>query len=245
MLALCAVLALGGCAPAFTVMHSAFGRGPGSILALHPIEVRGQGVEGDTFVVAYSGDGGWGPADRGVSRRLALAGVPTVGVDSIRYFWTRRSADAAGADLGKTIEHYARAWNKSRVILIGYSFGAGAMPVAAAHLPAETRARVRLMALLAPGPKGELVLRPRSWFDRYGPSAQPLAPLLASLSDIPTLCVYGALDHMAACARLPAEHMRLARVKGGHHYFGQYAAVADAIMAAAGDDSTPQPAGKP
>jgi hypothetical protein len=53
------------------------------------------------LAVLYSGDGGWGPLDQGVARQLADNGVPTLGVDSLRYFLIKRSPREAADDLSR------------------------------------------------------------------------------------------------------------------------------------------------
>src|SRR5262245_32813793 len=84
---------------------------------------------GDTLAVFYSGDGGWAAADKGMAEALVRAGIPVVGVNSFNYFLVRRTPEGAAADLTLVLRHYLAAWGKSRIVLGGYSFGAGALPL--------------------------------------------------------------------------------------------------------------------
>jgi type IV secretory pathway VirJ component len=202
--------------------------------ALPLIEVPTTVPGGDAFVVFYSGDGGWAVSDRGFSKGLADSGVPVVGVDSLHYFLRGKTPDGAAADLARIIDHYSRLWDRPRVILSGYSFGAGAVALIAQHLPPETRRRVSLVALVGLQDPAELVLRPRSYFNIKGPGALPVGPALAAIRTAPVICIYGATDKDAACEHLPGEISRAVRVPGGHHFNGQYEAVARAIAASAG-----------
>src|SRR5262245_15972823 len=74
------------------------------------VEVADGTHGGDTLAVFYSGDGGWAKVDRGVAGRLAQAGVPVVGYDSLLYFWTARTPVSAAADLASVLQHYMAAW---------------------------------------------------------------------------------------------------------------------------------------
>src|SRR5690242_4935765 len=65
-----------------------------SISDLPLIEVRPEHAS-DRLAVFFSGDGGWTSIDQRVSARLAVAGVPVVGVNSLRYFWRKRSPEEA------------------------------------------------------------------------------------------------------------------------------------------------------
>ena len=72
-----------------------------------------------------------------------------VGIDSLRYFWSERRPDAAAADLSRIIAHYGEAWGRRRIILVGYSFGADALPFLYNRLPEADRQAVARISLLA------------------------------------------------------------------------------------------------
>ena len=189
---------------------------------------------GDAMAVFYSGDGGWAGIDAGLANGLVQAGVPVVGYDSLRYFWTARTPQEAAADLTAVVEHYMATWHKSKVILAGYSFGADALPAIVTHLSPEIRARIRLVALVSPDTEGELEFRPGDWLNQSGPSAYRLAPVLEALKGIPSICIYGDEEEGAACPTFGAGVIRPVRLSGGHHYSGRYSEVGRAILGAAG-----------
>lgn len=197
-------------------------------LTLVPAEAGG----GDTLVVFYSGDGGWAAADRGMAETLAKAGLPVVGVNSLSYFLVRRSPEAAAQDLALVLRRYMSQWNKTRFVLAGYSFGAGAAPLIAGKLPPDLRGRIRMLALVDPEKAGELHFQPGAWLNMTGPGAVPIADALAPFKGTPTICIYGAAEAQAACPTLPAGLARPIQVPGGHHYDGDYGRVGRAILGA-------------
>ena len=188
-------------------------------------------------MVFYSGDGGWARADRGLTQRLAARGARVVGVDALHYFWSPRTPESAAADLADIIDRYQT--GPGGVVLMGYSFGASALPLIAPHLPPAERAQVRLMVMIAPTARGELVMRPQSWLNIPDRSAREVAPLLRLLSGVKVLCVYGDRDRLAACPTLTLSAAEL-RLHGGHHLFGQEDAIVDATLAALGDGAAQQ-----
>ncbi|HET9159312.1 MAG TPA: AcvB/VirJ family lysyl-phosphatidylglycerol hydrolase, partial [Caulobacteraceae bacterium] len=196
-----------------------------------PLLVTNSAVQkgSDTFVVLYSGDGGWAKADCEFSRGFAARGMPVLGVNSVRYFGKRRTPQGAAADLSRWIEAYSARWDRPKVILMGYSFGASALPIIAENLPAQTRARVQEVALAGPGSNAELVLRPRTWFNHLAPDATPIAPAVAQIRDLHVLCVYGAQDRHAACPAFTGDQVRVKTVPGTHRFRGAYDQVVGAV----------------
>ena len=186
---------------------------------------------GDSFVIWYSGVGGWGPADRAVASRLDAMGLPVVGVDSVRYFSRRRSPRTAAADLAALIEGYSAKWGRAGVVVVGYSFGGAAVPQIIPQLAPDVRSRVRLVVLIAPSPRSELVMRPWTLFDIFQPSARALAGETAGLDPRRTLCIADPHDRSAACGAVAGAQQL--QISGGHGLKGSYDAVANAIAAAA------------
>lgn len=206
-------------------------------------EVASAAPAGDTLAVFYSGDQGWSAVPRDVSAALAQAGAPVVGVDSLRYYCRRRTPDGAAADLAELVEHYAAAWGRPRIILVGYSFGADALPILLERLPAETRARVRAMVLISPADRAHLAFRFASWFNIPLPGGYPLAPALSDDSATPLLCIQATNDPRAACGAFPPQAIKTVVLPGGHHYFGERERLAALILGAAGlaPPADPQP----
>lgn len=114
------------------------------------VEMVPPAVNGNTFAVIISGDGGWASIDRELGKALVTQGVPVVGLNSLQYFWTRRTPDGAAKDLERILRYYLAAWHRDQVLLIGYSRGADVLPFMAHRLPDDLRARVRIVAIMGP-----------------------------------------------------------------------------------------------
>ena len=82
---------------------------PASLADLPIVEVEATaGTPGsDSFAVLISGDGGWAGIDKEVAGLLADRGVPTAGVDSLRYFWTARTPAGLAQDIDRIVRYYA------------------------------------------------------------------------------------------------------------------------------------------
>lgn len=188
--------------------------------------------DGDTLAVLYSGDGGWGPLDQKVARRLADNGIPTLGVNSLAYFRTSRTADDVAADLATHLRTYGQQWGRRKVVLIGYSFGADALPAIIPKLPQDVRAQVSRVVLIGTGPDGDLRFHPVSWLNLAPRDSFPVAPAIAALKDVKITCVYGDKERRDICPDLPDDKVAKIRLPGGHHFNGDYGRLGDAVLEA-------------
>jgi len=186
----------------------------------------------DEFALMMSGDGGWAGLDQGVAAALTARGIPVIGLDSLRYFWTARTPATIAADTDRLIRYYAAHLGKSRVLLIGYSQGADVLPFAVNGLPAETRALVSLVAVLGISAHALFEFHLSNWIgdDQSGP---PTLPELRRLAGLPLLCVYGADENDSPCTQLGAIPATVVKLAGGHHFDGDYPGLARTILDAA------------
>jgi type IV secretory pathway VirJ component len=187
---------------------------------------------GDEFALMMSGDGGWAGLDQGVAAALTARGIPVIGLDSLRYFWTARTPATIAADTDRLIRYYAAHLGKSRVLLIGYSQGADVLPFAVNGLPAETRSLVSLVAVLGISAHALFEFHLSNWIgdDQSGPST---LPELRGLAGLPLLCVYGADEDDSPCTQLDATRATVVKLSGGHHFDGDYPGLARTILDAA------------
>ncbi len=181
------------------------------------------------MAVFISGDGGWAELDKSVADGLAAAGVPTVGVSSLRYFWTPRSPDSAAVDLARIITHYSAAWHKERVILVGYSFGADVLPFLVNRLEPSVRARVVSVALLGLATTAAFEFHVAEWLGQTAASEQPTVPEVGRLT-LPVTCVRGAGEEDSACGLVRNPHMQTVTVGEGHHFGGEYDRLVEVIL---------------
>ena len=199
------------------------------------IELPPSTPSGDLLAIVISGDGGWSGLDRELAGVLAARGIAVVGLDSLRYFWTRRTPDEAGKALERILEHYLRAWQRERVVLIGYSRGADVLPFMASRLPPQLGTRVALVALLGPGREASFEFHLADWLvSTARPEARPILPEIQKLHDRRMLCVYGAQEKDSLCTELPSGAAILEERPGGHHFGGDYQVIADRILEQAG-----------
>ena len=187
-------------------------------------------VTRDVMAILLTGDGGWAELDKSVATGLAAAGVPTVGWSSLRYFWSPRTPEQTAADLARVIGRYARAWNKPRVTLIGYSFGAEVLPFLVTRLPPDVSSRVVDVVLLGPGLTASFEFHVAEWFGGSKPTSYRTVPEIQKLQ-LPVICVYGEGETDSACPSLKSPNITTIAIGDGHHFGGDYQRLVNVILA--------------
>ncbi|HRY17366.1 MAG TPA: AcvB/VirJ family lysyl-phosphatidylglycerol hydrolase [Candidatus Competibacteraceae bacterium] len=205
-------------------------------IPLTEVPVTG-GPDRPQLAVMLSGDGGWALLDRSMTAELAKNGLPVIGWDSLSYFWKARQPDEVALDLERTLRQYLDTWKKERIVLIGYSFGADALPAIANRLPPALRARIDLMVFLGLSDNASFEFHLSDWIsDNPDEGDQPVRPELAKLSTIKRLCIYGAEEEDASCPKLADLGIIVQQMPGDHHFDEDYQGLARRIL-----DQLPQP----
>ena len=205
------------------------------------VEVAAVGDSNGTFgAVIMSGDGGWASIDREIAETFASQGIPVAGLSSLQYFWKARDPDSAAADLARLIEHYRATWHKSHMLVVGFSLGADVLPFMLSRLPAATQERVKYVALLGPSTAASFEFHLTDWLGGSAAhNAQPVLPELQKLDCKRLMCMYASQDGESPCPQLTCANR--VRIPGGHHFGGDYPALAQRILkAVAALDAAPQ-----
>jgi len=156
-----------------------------------------------------------------------------VGVDVLRYYWKSKSRDIAAQDLTRIIRYYQRQWQRRKVVLIGFSFGADVLPFLIDRLPVAVRDDVSLVSLLSPERTTDFEVDPSGWFGEQSSSGIPIEPALQRLSLIHLQCIYGADESdTSLCTTPTAAVHEVLRKSGGHHFDENYDELANDILAA-------------
>lgn len=205
---------------------------PASISGLPLVDVPAQGAASaatqNLMAVILSGDGGWAGLDRQVAAELSRKGIPVVGMDSLRYFWHEKTPDETARDVSAVVKHYGALWRRSRVVLIGYSFGADVLPFVVNRLPADSAARVAGVALLEPSDSATFEIHVSNWLPGVTTDGLDLGPELARMTPA-LLCLHGGDIAGSICRR--ARRAEVAQVGKGHHLGGDAGAITDHVLA--------------
>ncbi len=186
---------------------------------------------GNELAILLTGDGGWAELDQEMARDLATSGVSVVALSSLQYFWQVRTPAQAAHDVSRLIAHYSQVWQRPKVRLLGYSFGADVLPAIANALPDADRARLVSVGLLSLLPRTSFEIRVAGWLGKVV-GEQPVRPELERLAaaGLDITCVYGREDADSLCPELPASVTHVVGLPGGHACNDDHAAIVAAWL---------------
>lgn len=212
---------------------------PAAVSDLPIIEVAAQpGTSSELFAVLLSGDGGWAGLDKEVAAALSKSGVPVVGIDSLRYFWSPRTPASAAADMDRLVRFYATRWKKQKALLIGYSQGADVLPFIVNRMPEASREHVALAVMMGLGKRADFEFHMTNWVA----SSSAGLPILPEVQKLPAglgMCIYGKEEKDTNCPSLDPKQVQLVKLPGGHHFDGDYAKLARIILEGARAPGSP------
>lgn len=178
------------------------------------------------LAIILSGNGGWWAVGDGIAEGLRADGISTYGWNSLAYFVHRRSPQEVAADIGRIA---ALSPPGRDILLVGYSFGADVLATTYERLDPALKPRIRVVALIGLSRIADYAIG----------VMKPFAPHLATVKAIGRIdgprivCVMGSEEgDKTACPLLDRRHVEIVERPGGHHFDGDYRALAAAILAA-------------
>jgi len=209
-----------------------------SDLPLTELPVSGAAADAP-LVLMLTGDGGWAGLDRGMAEAFNARGLPVVGLSTLKYFWHERQPEEAARDVARILQHYLVAWHRERVLLVGYSFGADVLPFIVNRLPADLRERVQSVSMLGLEARASFEIKVGGWVPGSTLSGQPVAPKISRMQGLKALCLYGAGEADDPCPQMSGPALSARSVGSGHHFSGDYAGLASAVLEFSGVQSAP------
>lgn len=204
----------------------------GEIGDLPLAEILSPGSSNPYLAIHITGDGGYGVTDKGICEALGKNGISALALNSLKYFWKKRTPDSAAIDLERMIRHYLDVWNKERLILIGYSMGAEVLPFMINRLPEGLKSKIALVVFLGLGTTAEFQFHFDNWLGAKHSDVLQVEPEIEKLKGLKMLCIYGKNDGDKLGKSLPSGLVEVAVMTGGHRIGGNFEPVVSKILSA-------------
>ena len=175
-------------------------------------------VNSDKMVFIISGDGGVNSFIQQLADSYAAQGMPVVTLNSFKYFWKKKMPQETANDIAPLLTKYSNEWQKKKIILCGYSFGADVAPFIYRRLPQELKNKISLVQLLSPASFTDFEIHLSDMLGSKDASRSMSIQSELKTLDVPVFCYYGNLEKEKPLTSLKKSNVEFFVLEGDHHY---------------------------
>jgi type IV secretory pathway VirJ component len=171
------------------------------------------------IALIVSGDGGWYSFEQSIADNFAKQGIPTIGLDSKKYFWNRRSPEETSRDMAEALNYYGKEWGKEKFILIGYSLGAEIVPFIVNKFPEEMKSKIMSAVLLSPATTTDFEIHISNMLGMGNhQNTYNVTEEIIKMQSVPTLIIFGDSEKSKIPGLLTGTQIKIRFIPGDHHY---------------------------
>jgi type IV secretory pathway VirJ component len=182
------------------------------------------------LVLYISGDGGMKKFSVDIVNALGTKGYPVVGLNTLKYFWNKKTPKQAAADVAALLQHYGALWNNHQYLLIGYSMGADVLPFIYNHLPAPMQSQVKHLVFMSPSANTDLAVHLSDMLGKSSSGDMSVPAEMNSITAKPLLLIFGKDEKDFDMKQLTISNYRYLVLPGGHHYNDDASGVVQQIL---------------
>ena len=172
-----------------------------------------------TVALFFSGDGGWYGFEQNIADKIALLGIPTIGIDTKRYFWNKKTPQETANDMAALLYYYGKEWNKTRFTLVGYSQGAEIVPFVVNLLPENLKSRISSVVMLSPATYTDFEIHITNMLGLGSRQNKfNVVDEILRIKNVPALCIFGEGEKTPVPHLLQDSRVKTVFIPGDHHY---------------------------
>lgn len=186
-----------------------------------PLVITNSKIQNNDTPVALliSGDGGWYGFEQSIADDLARQGIPTVGLDSKKYFWNRRTPEETAADISKSLIYYGNEWGKESFMLMGYSLGSEIVPFIVTRLTEPLKSKVKSAVLLSPEINTDFEIHISNMLGMGNrQNTYNVTDEIIKMQTVTTLVIFGEGERTKVPELLKGTSVKVSLIPGDHHY---------------------------
>ena len=176
-------------------------------------------IKNAPVALIVSGDGGWYSFEQSIADNFAKQGISTIGLDSKKYFWNRRSPEETSRDMEEILNYYGKEWGKEKFILIGYSLGAEIVPFIVNKFPEEMKSKIVSAVLLSPATTTDFEIHISNMLGIGNhQNTYNVTDEIIKMQSVPTLIIFGEGEKSKIPGLLTGTRIKIKFIPGDHHY---------------------------
>ena len=185
-----------------------------------PVEISASKGTRSDLIVYLTGDGGWNRFSRTFMNEFERQGYGVVSLNSYEYFKDKKSPSVLARDIGTISTDYLKEWNKTSLIIVGYSFGADVASFLPGYLSAQLKGKVKKIALLSPSASTDFVVRITDLLG-FGDNENGEYKVKPQIEEtkLPMVCIFGKNEALLLKKSLENNDLiSVYELPGGHHF---------------------------
>ncbi|QHS62331.1 AcvB/VirJ family lysyl-phosphatidylglycerol hydrolase [Chitinophaga agri] len=183
------------------------------------VKVPAAGATALPVVFYITGDGGMKKFSVDMVNTLAGKGYPVIGLNALKYFWSKKTPSQAAGDVAALMEYYGAQWKNRSFILIGYSMGADVLPFIYNNLPLGLQAQVQHLVFMSPSSSTDMVVHLSDMLGKTStPGSMSVPAAMNTITNKPLLLISGKDEKDFDYKWLTINNYRQLVLPGGHHY---------------------------
>lgn len=181
------------------------------------------------LVLFITGDGGMKKFNVSMMDAFTQEGYAVVALNSLKYFWKKKTPEQAAADVTALLQHYGDQWGHREYWLVGYSMGADVLPFIFNSLPVSVQAQTSQLVLMSPSQFTDMEVHIAGMLGKTSKSGMDVTAAINRVSK-PPLLLFGEGEDDFDLKALRISHYKTIVLPGGHHYDNEAGSVVRAII---------------
>ena len=198
-----------------------------------PVTIKTPSVTTQHPIVLFlTGDGGMKKFAVDMVNTLAGKGYPVIGLNSLKYFWNKKTPQQAANDITALLQHYSNQWNNHSFLLVGYSMGADVLPFIYQRLPAALQLQTQYLVFMSPSSSTDMVVHISDMLGNSSTKGSMNVPAaMNAITNKPLLLIFGKNEDDFNLKSLTISNYKSLVLPGGHHYNDDATGVVQQLVA--------------
>jgi type IV secretory pathway VirJ component len=203
----------------FVFSFSGFSKNKSVIHPKIPLSIQYGGPNDTPLIFHITGDGGAVRFDLKMFKEYHNHGFSYIGLNSLKYFGSKKTPDKVAKDMIPVIKSYSDLWNKRTLILVGFSFGSEIIPFLSERLPDDLKKQLKLIVLMTPAKTSDFRIRVRDMIgldkknERYS-----VVEETSKIKSPKVLVIFGSREKPGLIESKEHPNLKVTTIKGGHGF---------------------------